>query len=120
MTTARLISLGIGIGLTDVLANGGADVLPVGWGHRGGGGFEGFEQFGFELDFVGEVGLNEGLDVVVEGGVCSGGDLGCEIGGEVFGDFKLSGDLHDLSSLVGGFAEFVDVGDDGFGEDAFF
>jgi hypothetical protein len=28
--------------------------------------------------------------------------------------------LHRLGSLVGGFAEFVDVGDDGFGDQAFF
>lgn len=38
------------------------------------------------------------------------------------GDFggEVDRELQGLSSLVGGFAEFVDVGDAGFGPDAFF
>jgi hypothetical protein len=94
MTTARLISLGIGVCLAEVLADLGADVGPVVVGHGGGGGVEGFEEFGFELGFVGEVFFDEGLDVVADGEVLSGGDLGLEVGGEVFGDFKVGCDLH--------------------------
>jgi hypothetical protein len=33
--------------LEEVLADGVADVVPVGLGHGGGGGFEGFEEMGF-------------------------------------------------------------------------
>ena len=48
MTMARLIRLGIGIGLTEVLADGGADVVPVVLGHGSAWtGIEGFEQLGF-------------------------------------------------------------------------
>lgn len=48
MTTARLMRLGIGIGLTEILADGEADVVPVVLGHGGAWtGIEGFEQFGF-------------------------------------------------------------------------
>ena len=48
MTTVRLIRLGIEIGLTEVLTDGGADVVPVVLGHGGAWtGVEGFEQFGF-------------------------------------------------------------------------
>lgn len=78
----------------EVLADLGADVGPVVVGHGGGGGVEGFEEFGFELGFVGEVFFDEGLDVVADGEVLSGGDLGLEVGGEVFGDFKVGCDLH--------------------------
>ena len=85
MTTARLISSGIGIGLTDVLANGGADVLPVGWGHGGGGGVEGDQQLTFETGFVGEISLDEGLDVVAGSGILSGGDFGLKVGARLPG-----------------------------------
>jgi hypothetical protein len=69
----------------------------------------GFGWFGFLL--LGD--LLEGLeDEGVEGEVLLGGELG-ELLFEVLGD--LDG-MHGLGSLVGGFAEFVDVGDDGFGD----
>jgi hypothetical protein len=67
ITTARLISLGIGMGLTEVLANAGANVIPVGWGHGGSGGVEGGEKVGFELSLTGEVCFDQGLDVVIGG-----------------------------------------------------
>ena len=48
MTTARLIRLDIGIGLTEVLADGEADVVPVVLGHGSAWtGIEGVEEFGF-------------------------------------------------------------------------
>jgi hypothetical protein len=84
MTPARLIRLGMGVGLAEVLANLGADVAPVVAGHGGSGGVEGLEEFGFELSFAGEVFDDEGLDVVAEGGVLLGSDLGLEVGSEVF------------------------------------
>jgi hypothetical protein len=43
---------------------------------------------------VGEIFSDKGLDVVADGGVLPGGDLGLEVGGEVFGDFKVGCDLH--------------------------
>jgi hypothetical protein len=103
------------------LADLGADVGPVVVGHGGGGGVEGFEEFGFELGFVGEVFFDEGLDVVADGEVLSGGDLGLEVGGEVFGDFKVGCDLHgggllwmdcfEFSGFGLGWWGFVVVGD---------
>jgi hypothetical protein len=85
MAGARLIRLGTGVGLTKVLADLGADVAPVVASYRGSGGVEGLEEFGFELSFAGEVFDDEGLNVVAEGGVLPGSDLGLEVGGEVFG-----------------------------------
>ena len=104
MTTARLIRLGIGVGLTEVLANGGADVIPVGRGHGSGGGGEGGEEFSFELGFAGLVGLDESLDVVADGGVCAGGNLVLEVGGEAVGESDC--DLHSGCLLGVGCLEF--------------
>lgn len=52
---------------------------------------------------MGEVFFDEGLEVVVDGAVLSGGEFGLEVGGEVFGDFKVGGDLHGGFCWVGCF-----------------
>lgn len=73
--------------MTEVLANGGADVRPVVWGHRGGGtGLNAFEGKGFKSGLAIVIGLNQGLDIIARGGVVPGFDLGLEVGGEVFGE----------------------------------
>ena len=52
---------------------------------------------------MGEVFFYKGLEVVVDGEVLPGGELGLEVGGEVFGDFKVGGDLHGGFCWVGRF-----------------
>jgi len=49
-------------------------------------GVDTFEGKGFEAGFLGLIGLDQGLDVVLGGGVMTSGDLGFKITGEVFGE----------------------------------
>jgi hypothetical protein len=73
------------VALTDVVANGGADLRPVIRSHGGGGArLDTFESEGFKTSLAIAIGLDESLDIIARGGVVTGFDLGLEVGGEAF------------------------------------